>query len=108
MIQDVEISAFNNVMAILTESGFDGMADAMAVLMNEAMKLDRDHHLGAGPWERSKKRCGHANGFKPKQVQTRVGVLPLQVPQTRDTDFYPSSLERGLRSERALNPSSAL
>ena len=78
MTQDIEISAFNNVMAILTESGFDGMADAMAVLMNEAMKLDRDYHLGAGPWERSKERCGHANGFKPKQVQTRVGALPLQ------------------------------
>ena len=102
MTQDIEISAFNNVMAILTESGFDGMADALAVLMNEAMKLDRDYHLGAGPWERSKTRCGYANGFKPKQVQTRIGTLPLQIPQTRDTDFYPSSLERGLRSERAL------
>jgi transposase-like protein len=28
--------------------------------------------------------------------------LNLQVPQTRDTDFYPSALERGERSERAL------
>ena len=49
MTQDIEISAFNHVMVILTESGFDGMADAMAVLMNEAMKLDRDHHLSTGP-----------------------------------------------------------
>jgi transposase-like protein len=28
--------------------------------------------------------------------------LPLKVPQTRDGQFYPQSLERGLRSERAL------
>jgi transposase-like protein len=28
--------------------------------------------------------------------------LPLKVPQTRDGTFYPQSLEKGLRSERAL------
>tara|TARA_R110002095_G_scaffold155077_1_gene134657 strand:- start:610 stop:1101 length:492 start_codon:yes stop_codon:yes gene_type:complete len=42
------------------------------------------------------------NGFKPKSFQSRLGKLELQVPQTRDGDFYPSALERGERSERAL------
>jgi len=28
--------------------------------------------------------------------------VPLRVPQTRESDFYPSVLERGERSERAL------
>ena len=37
-----------------------------------------------------------------KQVKSRIGNLSLQVPQTRDTDFYPASLKRGIRSERAL------
>jgi putative transposase len=41
-------------------------------------------------------------GFKPKTVQTRVGALTLAVPQTRGVGFYPSALEKGLRSERAL------
>ena len=31
-----------------------------------------------------------------------MGELSLAVPQTRDSDFYPSSLEKGSRSERAL------
>ena len=31
----------------------------------------------------------------------------MQVPQVRDSDFYPSFLERGLRSERALKLSLA-
>ncbi len=35
-------------------------------------------------------------------MKTRLGALELQVPQTRDTEFYPSSIERGSRSERAL------
>ncbi|MBW6509869.1 MAG: transposase [Desulfuromonadales bacterium] len=66
------------------------------------MCLERQHHLGVGPYERSENRRGQANGFKPKSVQTRVGSLDLNIPQVRDSSFYPSSLEKGLRSERAL------
>jgi len=36
-------------------------------------------------------------------VATRLGALALQVPQVRgEVEFYPSALERGVRSERAL------
>jgi transposase-like protein len=31
-----------------------------------------------------------------------MGALDLSVPQTRDSQFYPSILEKGMRSERAL------
>src|SRR5690606_19055268 len=37
-----------------------------------------------------------------KVVNSRLGKLHLRVPQTRDVEFYPSALERGERSERAL------
>ena len=66
------------------------------------MKLERAAVLGAGPYQRAEGRTGHANGFKPKTVQTRVGALTLAVPQARGVEFYPSALEKGLRSERAL------
>src|SRR6478736_1046047 len=66
------------------------------------MKLERAAALGAGPYQRSDGRKGYANGFKPKTVQTRVGALTLAVPQARGVEFYPSALEKGLRSERAL------
>jgi putative transposase len=32
-----------------------------------------------------------------------MGKIKLAIPQTRHSDFYPSSLEKGIRSERALN-----
>ena len=36
-------------------------------------------------------------------MNTRLGELPLQIPQVRgEVEFYPSALERGVRSERAL------
>lgn len=93
---------FAEVLDLLVEQGFDGMAHAMQTLLNEAMKLERSIVLGARPYERTPERRGYANGYKPKTMHSRVGRLHLQVPQARDVEFYPSALERGTRSERAL------
>ena len=95
-------TAWDDLVQMLAEHGFDGMREAIEILMNEAMKLQRCEALGAALYERTEQRRGYANGFKPKTVNSRLGKLALQVPQTRDTDFYPSALERGERSERAL------
>ena len=86
----------------LIEYGFDGVAEAIGLLLNTAMQIERSRYLGADPYERSDNRKCYANGFKPKTVKTRMGKIPLQIPQTRDSNFYPKSLQRGLRSERAL------
>ncbi len=93
---------FQEVLELLADHGFDGMAQAMQTLLNEAMKLERSQVLGAQPYQRTLERRGYANGFKPKTVETRVGRLELAVPQTRGVAFYPTALERGTRSERAL------
>lgn len=99
--------AFKQVLEVLIENGLEGMAAAMEVLFNEAMKMERSAFLGAGPYERTSERRGRCNGFKDKSVKTRVGELDLAIPQVRDLkdptkSFYPKSLEKGLRSERAL------
>ncbi len=53
--------------------------------------------------QRCDDRLGHANGSKPKTLNTRMGQVELRIPQVRDgIDFYPSALERGVRSEQAL------
>ena len=102
MTHDDYSTRLEEVLQVLSEYGFDGMAEAIEILMNEAMKLERADALGAMPYQRSESRRGYANGFKPKAVNSRLGRLNLRVPQTRDVDFYPSALERGERSERAL------
>ena len=73
----------------------------METLLNETMKLQRSVPLEAAPHQPTERRKGYANGFKSKLVQSRLGQLSLNVPQTRDTDFYPDALEKGIRSERA-------
>jgi len=94
--------SWDDLLELLCEHGFEGMAQAMQLLINEAMKLERSAVLGARPFERTPQRRGQANGFKPKTVETRLGSLALRVPQTRGVAFYPSALEKGQRSERAL------
>lgn len=98
---------FDQVLEVLIENGLDGMATAMEVIFNEAMKIERSSFLGAEPHERTTDRRGYGNGYKDKTVRSRVGALKLKIPQVRDlkdpeSGFYPKSLERGLRSERAL------
>jgi len=91
------------VMEMLIENGFESFADVLRILLNEAMKIERGHALGAQLYQRTDTRRGYANGYKPKAVDTRIGKLNVDVPQVRgDVDFYPSALERGCRSERAL------
>jgi transposase-like protein len=97
-----EYSVIQDVVKLLADDGFNALGEALRRIINQAMQLERQQHLGVGPYERSDARNGYANGYKPKTVQTRVGALGLDIPQVRDSSFYPSSLEKGLRSERAL------
>ena len=102
MTYQQENTAFDQAMELLIQNGFNGVATPITILMNAAMKIERSRFLNADPYERTEERQGYANGYKDKTVNTRVGSIQLNVPQTRNCDFYPSSLERGLRSERAL------
>ncbi len=90
------------MLELVAERGPDAMASVFTTLLNLAMKVERQKVLGVEPFERSPARTGQANGFKPKTIDTRVGRLDLRVPQTRDVEFYPTALERGTRSDRAL------
>lgn len=93
----------NTVLQLLSEEGAAGLAEGIRLLVNEAMAQERSRFLQAQPYERTENRQGHANGFKPKTLATRVGPIQFSVPQVRgDLDFYPSALEKGVRSEQAL------
>ena len=94
----------NTVLQLLTDQGATGgLAEGIRLLVDEAMRQERSQALQAQPYERTKARQGHANGFKPKTLATRVGSIQFRVPQVRGgLDFYPSALEKGVRSEQAL------
>ena len=90
------------MLAQIADGGLDALPEASRLLINAAMRLERQQFIGAGPYQRTPERQAHANGFKDKTVQTRLGALTLAVPQVREGGFYPQSLDKGVRSERAL------
>jgi len=92
------------LMEQLIETGPDGMAAAFAAMLNLAMRIERERHVGAQAYERSPERSGYANGYKLEKIDTPAGTLTVEVPKSRggDAPFYPQALERGRRSSRAV------
>ena len=86
----------------ISSQGLDFIPELVRILVNAAMRAERETYLGAEPYQRSNERQGYANGYKPKTVQTRMGDITFAIPQVREGGFYPQALEKGLRSERAL------
>lgn len=89
----------------LIEDGPDALRDFAEIAFNIAMKAEREQFIGAGHYQRSESRRAYANGYQSKRLDTTAGTLDLLVPKTAGHDgepFYPQSLERGMRSTRAI------
>ena len=91
-------SLINLLLADGLESALPKIAE---ILMNTAMLLERERHIGAAPHQRNVERNGYGNGFKPRNFQTAFGSLELAMPHVRisDTPFCTSLLEKGSRSD---------
>lgn len=96
----------SDVMELLMQEVFndkDALRGVVELLVNQAMQLQVERHVGAEPHERTNVRRGYRNGTKPRRLQTRVGSLDLTVPQVRGCEpYHPTMFSRWQRSERAL------
>lgn len=86
----------------LEEAGSDWLRDLVAWLYQEMLEMEFTEHVGAGRYERTSDRQGYRNGYRDRQLHTRVGTLSLRVPRDRDGTFSTRLFERCQRSERAL------
>ena len=59
----VKDASINSVIELIADQGFDGLSEAVTLLINEAMKMERSKHLKAEPYERTESRNGYANGY---------------------------------------------
>lgn len=81
----------------------DGVKRLLEHLLGQAMSAEVSGHVAAGPHERTDQRRGYRNGYKPRTLNTRVGLLELDVPQVRACEpYHPSMFAKWQRSERAL------
>lgn len=53
-----------DLLQLLTENRLDCLPELLRVLLNAAMRAERQQFLQAEPFERTPERQAHANGFK--------------------------------------------
>ena len=99
MTRETNYNLLEELLQILQKDDSAKLLNALQLILNESMKLERTQALKAKPFERSENRQGWANGFKDKTVLTGLGKLKVKIPQVRNGEpFYPSALEKGKRN----------
>lgn len=70
--------------------------------LQRLMDLEAQAQCGAGRHERSESRTNQRNGYRERELETRIGTLSLQIPKLRHGSYLPSFLEARKASEKAL------
>jgi putative transposase len=71
-------------------------------IFNQVLLAQSSEQIGAEPYERAEERTAYRNGFRDRQMTTRVGTLTLRVPRHRNGQFSTELFARYQRSEQAL------
>lgn len=87
----------------LSDASPDLMRHLLQTMINALLSADVDAVVGAEWGERSLDRTTHRNGYRHRNLDTRVGTIDVAVPKLRQGSYFPEwLLERRKRSEAAL------
>ncbi|HJL62515.1 MAG TPA: transposase, partial [Pseudomonadales bacterium] len=70
--------------------------------LQRLMEIEAQSHCGAERNERTEDRVNQRNGYRDRDLQTRIGSLALRIPKLRHGSYMPSFLNPRKSSERAL------
>lgn len=70
--------------------------------LNSFMKAESTEQLNAQPYERTEERIDSRNGFRERNLNTRIGTITLKVPRHRNSSFETTIFDEYSRSEAAL------
>jgi len=87
----------------LAQASPDLMHEMLATFINALLSAQADTVCGAEYGARSEARTNRRNGYRHRDLDTRVGTLDVAVPKLREGSFFPDWLmARRRRSEAAL------
>jgi putative transposase len=87
----------------LAQASPDLMRELLETFVNALLSAQADSVCGAEYGLRSPQRANRRNGYRHRDLDTRVGTLDVAVPKLREGSFFPDWLmERQRRSEAAL------
>jgi len=90
------------LLQVVEQEGSESLRGLLERVCQRVLEAEMSQFLQAEPYERTDQRQGYRNGYKPRQLTTRLGRLELNVPQDRDGRFSTQLFGRYQRSERAL------
>jgi len=87
----------------LTQASPDLMRQLLQTMINALLSADADAVIGAEWGTPSPDRLTHRNGYRHRDLDTRVGTIDVAIPKLRSGTYFPEwLLERRKRSEAAL------
>ena len=88
---------------LLTQASPDLMRQMLTDFINQILSAQADTVCGADYATVSAERTNTRNGYRHRQLDTRVGSIDVAIPKLRTGAFFPDCLlERRSRTERAL------
>ena len=88
---------------ILGQSSPDLLRELLEGFVNTILSAQADQVCGAPHGVRDEGRVNRRNGYRHRDLDTRLGTLDVAVPKLREGSFYPDwLLVRQRRSEQAL------
>src|SRR5215218_9458213 len=87
----------------LAQASPDLMRELLTTFVNALLSADADSVCGASFGARDPERVNRRNGYRHRDLDTRVGTLDVAVPKLREGSYFPDwLLERRRRAEAAL------
>ena len=87
----------------LTDASPDLMRNLLQTMINALLSADADAVVGAEWGKPSPDRTAQRNGYRHRELDTRVGTIDVQIPKLRQGTYFPEWLmERRKRAESAL------
>ena len=80
----------------------DAFSKLLETILNQVLMEQSKEQLGAAPYERTEDRTAYRNGFREREMTTRIGTITLRIPRHRNGEFSTTMFERYQRSEQAL------
>ncbi len=95
------------ILQLLCSDRDDAFRYLLQECLNNVMKAESAEQLNAQRYERTDERTDSRNGFRERELKTRVGSMMLSVPRHRNQPFKTLVFDNYSRSEAALISSMA-
>ena len=96
------VSGLEALSKVLEEGNSDFLRRVLLMGLQAVMESDVAGLCQAGPGERTPSRENHRNGYRDRELESRLGTLPLAIPKLRRGSYLPDFLEPRRRWEQAF------